>query len=219
VVLYARSDVMSVNIPATSGGCDKQHIRPVRSGVPDRSFRLDCPPCEAFLKGERRPKILNVIPGDPKNGIPAKQMRVADADPMWSSTPDTIPLTPDEIGTRHVKIEKGEQQLRALESLLALKAGGIDLTSRPEVLFYLRESGLPGDMLQGAVLCADGHDNISGAKFCAECGTSMAARAAIAPEPDIPLDALHPQTLRKMCRRKGLPDRGTREQMIARLAA
>ena len=50
---------------------------------------------------------------------------------MWSSTPESVPLLPDEARTRHVKIEKGEQQLRALQSLIALKAGGVDIMSRP----------------------------------------------------------------------------------------
>ena len=218
LTLYARSDVMSVSIPPASGGCGNSHTRPVRNGAPDRIFKLTCPDCEGYLKGDRKAKILRTSPGDVKAGIPAKQERVADSDPHWSSTPDTVPLTPDETQTRHLKIEKGEQQLRALESLIALKSGGIDVTSRPEVLYFLQQSGLTGEMLQGQVVCPAGHENSAGVKFCGECGISMNAQKEITATPDdIPLDMLHIATLRKKCREAGLNDKGKKNELIARL--
>ena len=52
---------------------------------------------------------------------------------------------------------------------------------------------------------------------------SMAARGAIAAPDDEPavvdLGRLHPQTLRKMCRERGLPDKGNKEQLAGRLQA
>src|ERR1700690_444615 len=94
--LFARSDLMSVSIPVTSGGCGASHSRPVRNGTPAQEWMLDCPDCESYLRGDGKSRILRVTPGDPKSGIPAKQERVADCDPHWSSTADSVPLTPDE---------------------------------------------------------------------------------------------------------------------------
>jgi hypothetical protein len=222
-LLFARSDLMSVSIPVTSGGCGSSHSRPVRNGKPEKDWELNCNDCESYLKGARKPRILKTTPGDPKLGIPAKQERVADCDPHWSSTPDSVPMTPDEAQHKHLKIERGEQQLRALESLATLAKAGINYRDRPDVLYFLREQHLPEDMLQGSVLCSNGHDNAPGAKFCSECAVSMNGQKEIesVPEPvtEIPLDMLHIATLRKKCRESGLPDKGKKEEMITRLQA
>jgi hypothetical protein len=223
-MLYARGDVMSIAIPSEHGGCNQQHSRPVIKGAPVKLWELDCPPCERYLRGERKPQKL-IYETDPKTGAVLRQARVPDSDPMWSSTPDTIPLSPDQERTHHIKIERGEQQLRALESIATLAKAGIDFRNRPDVLFFLRENQLPEDILQGSVLCVNDHPNASGTKFCGECGVSMAARGAIGnsePEPEEPavdLARLHPQTLRKMCRDRGLADRGSKDELIQRLAA
>ena len=220
MTLYARSDVAGITIPSTIGGCGEFHGRPVIKGAPAREFRLDCPPCEAHLRGDRKQKKL-VYQTDPKTGQVLRQERVADADPMWSSTPDTVPMTPDQERTHHVRIERGEQQLRALESIATLAKAGIDFRTRPDVLFFLRENQLPEDVLQGTVLCADSHPNLPGTKFCSECGMSMAARGAIAAaeEPEVDLGRLHVATLRKRCRDAGLPDKGSKDALIGRLQA
>ena len=175
--------------------------------------------------GYDRPKVLKYLL-DPKTGQALSQQRVLDSHPGFSTNPDAIPLTYDEERTRHVKLELGENQLRALEALITLKGGGVDLTSRPDVMFYLQESGLPAEMLQGKIECVNGHDVPAGNQFCGSCGASMDARAAIgsAPEdppgePEIDLERLHPQTLRKMCRDAKLPDRGSKEALIGRLQA
>jgi hypothetical protein len=72
-------------------------------------------------------------------------------------------------------------------------------------------------------VCANGHDNQSGLKFCGECGVSMSARAAIGSSDEgqavVPLDRLHVATLRKRCRDAGLPDRGSKDVLIGRLQA
>ena len=218
MVLYARSDVCSISIPVASGGCGDTHSRPVRNGVPSEEFKLTCTPCEAHLKGDRKPKVLRTTPGNKEIGIPAKQERVPDSDPMWSSTPDSIPLTPDEIQVNHVIKERGEQQLKALESLIALKAAGVDITTRPDVLFFLQKSGLTDSMIQGSVLCPLGHDNTAGVKFCSECGISMNGKQKAITSDDIPLDMLHIATLKKKCRDAGLSDKGKKDELVERLS-
>jgi hypothetical protein len=190
----------------------------VTRGAPDKEFRLDCPACEGYLKGDRKQRILKTTPGDPKAGIPAKQERVADADPLWSSAPDSVPLTPDEAAVNHVRAERGTQQIQMLQALAAIRATGVNI---PVEAMWLLEKELPTGILHGTMLCVNGHDNAAGAKFCAECGSPMSARAQVEapPEAVIPLDRLHVQTLRKICREKDLPDKGTKDELIMRLEA
>ena len=220
MTLYARSDVMCVAIPADSGGCGQSHSRPVIRGAPAKDFKLDCPPCEANLRGDRKSKILKYQINE-KTGQPVRLGRVADADPMWSSTPDTVPLSPDEERVNAVRQERGAQQIQMIQALAALRATGIE--TPPEALWLL-ERELPAGVLRGTMLCVNGHDNPAGLKFCGECGASMAARGVIGsdePEGDTPVDLsrLHPQTLAKMCRERDLPDKGGKDVLIGRLQA
>ena len=80
ITVYARSDVCSIAIPKESGGCGAQHTRKVTRGVPEKVFAITCPPCEGYLKGDQRPKILK-YDLDPKTRTVIGQSRVADADP------------------------------------------------------------------------------------------------------------------------------------------
>jgi hypothetical protein len=95
----------------------------------------------------------------------------------------------------------------------------------PAEAMWLLEREIPEGVLRGTVVCVSGHDVPAGSKFCPDCGASMAARGAIAPpdEPEEPaavdLGRLHPQTLAKMCRDAGLPDKGRKDELISRLAA
>ena len=218
--LYARSDVASITVPVASGGCGHSHSRPVINGAPAKIFKLDCPDhCEPYLRGDRRQKKL-VYQIDSKTGQTVRQERVADADPMFSSTPDTTPLTPDEERTNTTRQERGRMQIEMIQALAAMRATGIQV---PPEAMWLLEREIPEGVLRGTVLCANQHDNPAGLKFCGECGVSMAARGAIAPPEDEPaavdLGRLHPQTLRKMCRDAKLPDRGSKDQLIGRLQA
>lgn len=213
MALYARSDVMCVSVPPSAGGCGASHSRTVTRGKPDPQFKLDCQPCEDYLKGNRRQRVLKTTPGDPKLGVPAKQERVADADPLWSATPDSVPMTPDEASYNQARTERARDQIMQLQALGAIHAAGLNI---PADAMWLLEKNLPAGILHGTVLCLNGHDNAPATKFCAECGASMNAAAELA-APVIALASLHPQTLRKMCREKKLPDKGTKEQMIARL--
>jgi hypothetical protein len=190
--------------------------------VPAKQFKLDCPPCEAHLRGDRKPKILRHKIED---GRVVSQERVPDGDPMWSSTPDTTPLTPDEERTNKTRSERGAQQIQMIQALAALRATGIEV---PPEAMWLLERELPAGVLKGTVVCVNGHDVQAGLKFCGECGASMSARAAIGGEPEqdegdagVPVDLgrLHVATLRKRCRDAGLPDKGSKDQLIARLAA
>ena len=221
-MLYARSDVMSVSIAAESGGCGAPHTRPVTRGVPAKIFKLDCPPCEAYLRGDRKAKILKYHI-NAQTGQAVRQERIADADPMWSSTPDTIPLTPDEERTNATRTERGRMQIEMIQALAAMRAAGIQV---PAEAMWLLEREIPEGVLKGTVVCANGHDSPAGTKFCPECGISMAARGAIGAgpedppgEPEIDLGRLHVQSLRKRCRDAGLPDKGSKEALIGRLQA
>jgi hypothetical protein len=197
-------------------GCGASHSREVTRGVAAREFRLDCPPCEAHLRGDRKPKKL-VYETDKRTGQTIRQARVADSDPMWSSTPD-VPQTPDEERINAVRQERGSQQIQMIQALAALRATGIQV---PDEAMWLLERELPSGVLKGTMLCASGHDNPAGVKFCGECGMSMAARGAIASsdEPVVDLSRLHVATLRKRCRDAGLPDRGSKDALIGRLEA
>lgn len=214
MTVYLRSDMMSVAVPESSGGCGAQHARKVTRGVPDKMFPIDCPPCESYLRGDGKPKILK---HKIENGRVVAQDRVPDASPMIGSTPDTVPLTPDEERTNAVRSERGRMQIEMLQALAALRSTGIDV---PPEAMWLLERELPADVLRGTVICAEGHDNPAGVKFCAECGMSMAVRATVeAVAPVMDLARLHPQTLKKLCRDRNLPDDGSKADLIVRLQA
>jgi hypothetical protein len=197
-------------------------MRPVTHGAPAKVFKLDCPPCEAHLKGDARPKKL-VYEVDKKTGQTLRQARVPDSDPMWSSTPDTVPLTPDEERVNSVRQERGAQQIQMIQALAALRGTGIDI---PPEAMWLLERELPSGVLHGTVVCVNGHDNQAGLKFCGECGISMSARGAVTAGSDedegaapVDLSLLHVATLRKRCREAGLPDKGSKDVLIGRLEA
>lgn len=220
--LYARSDVMSVSIPAESGGCSSVHSRPVIKGAPVKVWKLTCGPCESYLKGDRKQKKL-VYQINKTTGQTVRQERVADADDRWSSTPDSIPLTPDEERTNTTRSERGAMQIQMLQALAAIRQTGIDV---PREALWLLDRELPEGILKGTILCVSGHDVPAGSKFCPDCGASMAVRGAIAAPADEPeepaavdLGRIHPQTLKKMCRAKGLPDKGSKDDLIGRLQA
>jgi hypothetical protein len=113
-------------------------------------------------------------------------------------------------------------QIEMLQALASIKAAGINV---PPEAMYLLERELPEGVLRGTMVCANGHDVVAGLKFCGECGVGMGVRAAIDPaggedEPvAVDLGLLHPQTLRKMCRERDLPDKGSKDILIGRLEA
>lgn len=217
--LYARSDLMSVSIPVTSGGCGTTHSRPVTRGVSRSVWELNCPPCESYLRGDNKPKVIRVTGGDRNKGIPSRMDHVADSDPHWSTTPETIPPTPDEEKVHSVRAELGKEQLAMINSFAAAKAAGIDI---PKEAMWLLERNFDPKILQGQVECALGHSNSAGAKFCAECGTTMVTRGSIvaAPENDksVDLTTLPVKVLKEMCNAQGLSTSGTKKQLVERLS-
>ena len=56
---------------------------------------------------------------DKERGIPSRMRHVADSDPHWASTPESVPKTPDEESIHHVRTELGSQQLKMLEAFAA----------------------------------------------------------------------------------------------------
>jgi SAP domain len=189
MTLYARSDLMSVSIPVTSGGCGHTHSRPVHKGAPARDFRLDCPGCENFLKGGGR-KVLHVTQGSKELGIPTHQEWVADCDPCWAATPESVPDTPDERQYVAKKDKIGHEELEMINALAAAKQAGIDI---PQNAMDLLNRRLPNALIN-------------------------AGQAQYHAEPEYGLEDLSVNKLKAMCKEQGLPTSGTRAQLIERLS-
>jgi hypothetical protein len=193
----------------------------VTHGAPAKVFKLSCPPCESYLKGDGKAKKL-VYQIDKNTGQSIRQERVPDSSDLWSSTQDTTPLTPDEERTNATRTERGRMQIEMIQALASIRATGIHIP--PEALFLL-EREIPEGILRGTMVCANGHDVVAGLKFCGECGIGMNVKAAIGPAGDedepvvVDLTLLHPQTLRKMCRERDLPDKGSKDVLVGRLEA
>lgn len=225
MTLYPRSDLMSVGIPTDSGGCGNTHIRPVNKGVPVKIWKLDCPPCESYLRGDTKAKVIKVIPGDKDNNIPSRMEHVVDADPHWSTTPEGVPLTPDEQHVHKIRSERGRQDLDMLQAIASLRNTGIDLGDYRDAMWLL-EQRFDKRIIHGSMVCAAGHNNAAGVKFCQECGISMTTLGIIdateeddpePAEPFIDVYKLDFKSLQKMCKEKGLSARGTADQLRQRL--
>jgi len=97
VTCFARSDVQQVNLPRfvpspvelaqgvpVTGGCGVTHRRPVGvNGRPVSVWALDCPECERVLR----------------------------SDPVWSSSADQIPQTPDEVADAAARKSAGRGEI------------------------------------------------------------------------------------------------------------
>ena len=192
MTLYARSDVMSVSIPVSSGGCGSTHSRPVHKGAPARDFRLDCPGCENFLKGGGR-QVLHITQGSKELGIPTHQEWVADCDPQWAATPEAVADTPDERTYTAKRDKMGSEELEWIRALAAAKQAGIDI---PQNAMELLNRRLPLALSQS--------------------GNSEHSNVLTSPE--YGLDDLSINKLKAMCKEQGLPTSGTRAQLIDRLS-
>lgn len=98
----------------------------------------------------------------------------------------------------------------------------------PDNAMWLLEQNFDPRLIHGKVICANGHDNTAGAKFCSTCGCDMASRGVIeAPkedeevieEPFIDIYKLDFRSLQKMCKEKGLNAKGTTDELRQRLSA
>jgi hypothetical protein len=150
---------------------------------------LDCPGCENFLKGGGR-KVLHVTQGSKELGIPTHQEWVADCDPQWSATPESVPDTPDERQYVAKRDKLGHEELEMIQALAAAKAAGINV---PENAMELLQRRLPGALV----------------------GVSQQDMHLV---PDYGLDDLSVNKLKAMCKEQGLPTSGTRAQLIERLS-
>jgi hypothetical protein len=124
MVLYARSDVMHVAIPVTDGGCGSSHSRPVRNGAPARTWGLNCPQCEAYLRHD--------LAHDIHENTPIPQKTVVG---LWSGSPDGIPETFDEQRLREtgerMRQAEVDQEQRELQKMIAeAVAGNRDLMAQ-----------------------------------------------------------------------------------------
>jgi len=211
--LHARSDLMSVAVPVASGGCGTTHTRPVRNGAPAKVWRLDCQPCETYLKGGGRTR-LQYTPGDKEVGLLPTQERVADTDPCWSATEESIPETPDERVHLRRRKQLGNEELEWIKALAAARAAGIDI---PANAMWLLEQNFDPRVLKGTTECPSGHENAAGSKYCSECSKPMGGREAAAELPAAEPVKLSLAELKRRCKERGLPDYGTKAQMMARL--
>jgi hypothetical protein len=199
--LYSWSANVSTHVPVDAGGCGVTHSRPVVDGAPQYPWRLDCPPCEDFL-------------------------RVHNAD-QWSTTTTEIPETYDETRARESAEKSGKLDRENQLAAAIIELG--KLGQLPEALGQVLAPmlGAPVAALAGKVVCPAGHDNAAGLKFCGECGVSMSGQAAIsAPQHATAaqrhagafrIQDLRHDELRAACRARGLPDEGVRKILIKRL--
>lgn len=145
MTVYARSDVSAVTISTDHGGCGKIHSRPVVEGAPAKLWGLTCHAgCENFLR----------------------------ADPLWASTPQTIPETPDETAHRLDVERRGqvEHQTSMAQALNDLAKLG----SLPEILArFVNQNAAHVETAPVNHLCRNGHANGPTVKFCGECGANM----------------------------------------------
>jgi hypothetical protein len=92
--VFARSDVASVALSASHGGCGQIHTRPAPGGVPVNVWELECPQCEEHLR----------------------------RDSLWAPTAASIPETPDEALARtsnekRTAVDQAAKNLEAMEKL------------------------------------------------------------------------------------------------------
>jgi hypothetical protein len=204
-------------------------MREVTHGAPAKLFKLDCPPCEAYL---------------------AK----TNAD-LWAQTLSELPETYDEVKSREDFEKRGALDRDQVMALAMAKLAGVELPDsmrRPisglaphvpsiaGVLECVNGHGCePGSKFcdecgtelrpQGPAACPDGHRNKPGAKFCRECRTPLSAAPAALEAPPAPAPApagpkrrlrdMRAEELRTIARGKGLDDSGSRTEVLARLQA
>jgi hypothetical protein len=179
-MLCARSDVSHVAISVDAGGCGASHSRPVTNGAPEEVWKLNCPQCESFLRG----------------------------DPLWSATEAEIPETYDEQTRREDEEKRGNRaREKARETLDVRMVDMMELMSKRSA----QEAGVDPELIARLV-----QEQV--AKVLAEKQISPPEpEPESEPEPELDLDKLHWKTLQKMCKQKGLPETGSREDLVKRL--
>lgn len=204
MTIWARSDVVAVNISEAHGGCGTPggHRRPVEHGAPAKVWGLDCPQCSDHLRH----------------------------DPHWSGTTTDIPETFDEERARLDFDKRGAKDKDAILTLALARLAGIESSQLPDSLTRMI-TGVPAHV-PGMLECPSGHVQPTGQKFCGECGKAMhgtpsqaalpAADKAVQPpangRPRRLRDA-RADELQTLARQHSLDDTGTRGDLISRLGA
>lgn len=150
MAVYARSDVAAVTLSEAHGGCGETHSRPVVDGAPAKVFKISCNKCEDFLRNDQ----------------------------LWAPMAAQIPETPDETSLREDQEKKSEAQLKqdnaeAFQKIAVAAAGNQELTAKLVELLAQTNLTVPG--AQKNAECSNGHSNIPGTKFCAECGVNLSS--------------------------------------------
>ena len=205
---FARSDLVSVSVPRSAGGCGQRHCRPYENGSPAAVWALDhetCTPC------------ANVLAHDD----------------LWSGTLAEIPETPDETREREQREKNASaEQEKALGNLPGNLAGALGPAFAAALVPVLAAMGV---QVPQSVSCPAGHPNAAGVKFCGECGSPMGflpgavvpdvvqsalsgpQRAAAAAKAPRPFKDWNADELRAEARRLGLSEDGTRAALKTRI--
>ena len=200
MTIWARSDVVAVNISEAHGGCGTPggHRRPVEHGAPAKVWGIDCPQCSDHLRH----------------------------DPHWSSTIEEVPETYDETKVRENFEKRGAKDKDAILTLALARLAGIDSSQLPDSLTRM-VTGVRAHV-PGMLECPSGHEQPTGQKFCGECGAAMHGTpqaAAITQKAEAPngkprrLRDARADELQALARQHDLSDTGTRGDLISRLSA
>jgi hypothetical protein len=198
--LYARSDVVSVSIPSTNGGCGSAHSRPVYDGVAVDEWNLEdvCIICAVSLRG----------------------------DPLWAAMPAEIPETPDERMTREDAEKRGERTLKKAQEKLSVQQG--EFNERVIALLERNAPADGGGGLDPAVIAELVQREVAKALAAAQEPRPLPPYFSSGEDlqPDKKenwsqdqLMRLHVRTLGKMCRDQGLDGNGSKTELVARLTA
>ena len=207
MTVYARSDVMSVALSSSHGGCGAAHHRPVTRGAPAAVWALDCPPCEDHLRH----------------------------DPLWAVMPADVPETPDEERVREDRDKKGalDRDRLLTDAIIALAGSQESLPAQlAQALVTLTGRSVPATAPSAA--CSQGHPVGDDARFCGTCGERLTTGPVIdVPTVELLEDAppaseggatvaelqqLTVRELRELARVHGVEDTGNKAQLVERLA-
>jgi hypothetical protein len=207
MTVYARSDVMSVALSTSHGGCGATHTRPVTQGVPDAVWQLNCVACENHLRH----------------------------DPLWATMPADVPETPDEERIREDRDKKGalDRDRLLTDAILTIAQSQGNLPEQLARALLALNGQVPETVDRP---CRAGHPNKPDSRFCSTCGVtledaepvSIVESAADPTEPGVPTDpdptivsdltAMSLRDLRTLAQDRGLDIVGTKAQLIERLS-
>lgn len=188
--VYARSDVASIALSASHGGCGRAHTRPAPGGVPVQVWELECPMCEKHLR----------------------------TDSLWAPTASSIPETPDEKLSREANDKRTatEQAARNVEAME--KLGGMP-DALAQVLMQLLGNQQAAVTQCPAGHSNAGSPRFCGECGTSMQPPVPEPTPGVlhSPEDAPDLDSLSLTDLKKLATRYGVPTRRSREDQIAAL--